>query len=569
MGRVSRTGSRELNFRAPARHAPRGEAREVRATLAALIGTMATTDQPRAHAPRAPAERASYRSGFAFATLSFVAVAVLGVLSTILTSRLYGVTIIGQYALTWAPVGALWVLSSVKEQQALIKEITNLSPRDPRVSQLFAAVFTFSALLTLLVALLAAVACCIVFPGALNEPALLAPALANIAGYVLLMNTGWNIDSILAAFIAGRQIFWIRLHEVVGFIVIAVAVGLFWRSVWGLVIAILGVSFTTLIHRLIVVRPFLRARLTRAEYASGLDVLPALLRFGLKATPGAIATGVSQLGGIWALGFVAPIAVVGAYSRAQTIPQRLQQAGNRVTEVLYPTLVGRHSAGDGEGFDRALIDSIRYEVIGMLLIAAVIGGAADSVLRLFGPGFARADTAFVLLLLYPALAAVTLTQTQALWATDRPGRTSLIAIARLVVTVALLVALTPRLGISGPAIALLAGYLIVVLLSAVALSPLLSSPLAATWPVRQRLALAASYGAGFFAAHAVQHLISSVAAIPLELLAGLGAYAVTFYLCGGVHHRDRERAAQLIERLRSRRAASRAPLPEQVAPCAE
>ena len=37
---------------------------------------------------------------------------------------------------------------------------------------------------------------------------------------------------------------------------------------------------------------------------------------------------------------------------------------------------------------RAMIDSIRYEVSGMLLIAAASVGAAHSVLTIFGPGFA-------------------------------------------------------------------------------------------------------------------------------------------------------------------------------------
>ena len=118
-------------------------------------------------------------------------------------------------------------------------------------------------------------------------------------------------------------------------------------------------------------------------------MLPELLRFGLKATPGQIAQGASQQGGIWALGVVASTSVVGAYSRALSLPQRLQQASLRITEVLYPTLVGRHSDGDGHGFDRALIDSVRYEVVGMLLIAAALGGAAYSVLDVFGPGFGR------------------------------------------------------------------------------------------------------------------------------------------------------------------------------------
>ncbi len=71
----------------------------------------------------------------------------------------------------------------------------------------------------------------------------------------------------------------------------------------------------------------------------------------------------------------------------------------------------------------------------MLLIAAAIGGAAHSVLKVFGPGFSRATPALALLALFPALASITATQTQALWATNRPGRTSLIAMVRLVITI--------------------------------------------------------------------------------------------------------------------------------------
>jgi O-antigen/teichoic acid export membrane protein len=524
---------------------------------------LTTTDPDRKEA-RPTAERGSYRSGFAFGTLSFFAVAGVGVVSTIVTARLYGVRIIGQFALVYAPVAALWVFSTVKEQQALIKEITGLPPRHPRVSQLFAAVFTFSSALTAAMAILAVLLCWLIFPGALHAPQLLAPAVATIAAYVVVTNTGWNIDSILSAFVAGRQIFWVRLHEVLSFLVIAMAVGFLWRSVWGLVIGIIGGWFTSLIHRVIVVRPFVRGRLSWTEYRIGLQVLPELLRFGLKATPGMIAQGVSQQGGIWALGTVAPIAVVGAYSRAQTIPQRLQQASNRITEVLYPTLVGRHTQGDGDGFDRALIDSIRYEMIGMLLIAATIGGAAHSVLDLFGPGFGRATTALALLAVFPALASITLTQTQALWATNQPGRTSVIAIVRLAITTVLLVILTPRIGIAGPAIALLAGYLAVIVLSGLALRPSLTRPLRATWPLRERFAAVGAYTAGFAAAHACERVAPSTAGLLPSLLAGVVAYTAAFLALGGMNTRDRRRAGELVGWARSRRerrAISRQPQP--------
>lgn len=503
-------------------------------------------------------ERASYRAGFFFGTLSFFGTAVLGLVSTIVTSRIFGVHIIGEYALVFAPVAALNLLSSVKEQKALIREITGLPRLHPRVTQLFAVVFAFSWALTGVVALLDVVACWFLFHGPLDRPELLAPTYASIAGYVVFSNTNWNLDAIFSAFVAGRELFWVRLHEVIAIIVIATAIGLAWKSVWGLVIATVGAAITSMVHRAILARRYVVPRLSRDEFGAGLDVLPELLRFGIRATPGQIAQGASQQAGIWALGIVAGNNVVGAYSRAMSLPQRLQQASLRVTEVLYPTLVGRHSEGDFHGFDRALIDSIRYEVVGMLLIAATLGGAAHSVLAVFGPGFSRAAPALALLAIFPALASVTVAQTQALWAVNRPGATSVIAIARLVVTIALLVVLTPNAEIVGPALALLAGYVLVIVLSGIALRPSLARPLRATWPIRERLSLLLAYAAGFGAAHACEEVFATpVFAVALGVLAGSLAYVAVFLLTGGANQRDRERASHVLEKLRSRYRGSR------------
>jgi O-antigen/teichoic acid export membrane protein len=531
------------------------------AQRALMKSTMSTPENTSQQDNGVTIERASYRSGFLFGTLNFFAVTVVGVASMVLTSRLYGIHVIGQYALVWAPVGALMLLSTIKEQQALIKEITGLPRRHPRVTQLFAAVFTFSSSLTVVVALLDAVACWFIFRGPLHQPDLIPAVFVQMAGYVIIMNTGWNVDSIFSAFVAGRQLFWVRLHEVLSYLFIAIAIGLTWRSVWGLVIATIGSWLTSLIHRLIAVRPFIRARLSFSEYRAGLRVLPELLRFGLKATPGQLAQGVSQQGGVWAIGIVAPVATVGAYSRAQLIPQRLQQSSMRITEVLYPTLVGRHTQGDKHGFDRALIDSIRYETIGMLLIAAAIGGAAHSILSIFGPGFNQATTALALLAIFPAMASITVTQTQALWAINRPGLTSVVAMVRLAITVVLLVILTPRLGVTGPAIALLTGYLAVIALSGLALRPSLARPLRETWPLRERFALLGAYAVGFGAAHAVEHLVPSIGGLLLALIAGTIAYSAVFFIGGGLNDRDRHRLIEAAEmarslhlRVRSRRA---------------
>jgi O-antigen/teichoic acid export membrane protein len=515
---------------------------------------------PKAQNAEKAVEHGSYRAGFSFGSLSFLTTAIIGLGSTILTSRLYGVHVIGQFALASAPTLALFTLSSIKEQQALIREITRLRPRHPRVTQLFAAVFTFSWALTSAVAILDAAVCLFVFPGPLHAPELLWPALASLAGYTVFANTGWNIDSVLSAFVAGRQLFLARLCEALAFVAIAVAIGIAWISVWGLVIATVGASVAGLILRLFLVRAYIHSRLSWKEFRGGLAVLPGLLRFGLKATPGQIAQGISQQGGVWALGIVSSTAVVGAYSRALSLPQRLQHTSLRITDVLYPTLVGRHSDGDGHGFDRALIDSIRYQVIGMLLVAAALGGAAHSVLNIFGPGFAQAAPALVLLAIFPAMASVNATQTQALWAVDRPGFTSLIALARLVTTIGLLVVLTPRLGIVGPAVALLAGYLVIIAPAAVVLRRYLRRPMRASWPLRERFALIAAYGAGFAAAHGAERLIPSNAGVIVCLACGTLAYGACFVLAGGLNERDRSRLGEVLAR-RTVRIGGRAAMP--------
>jgi O-antigen/teichoic acid export membrane protein len=500
----------------------------------------------------------SYRSGFAFGILSFLAVAVFGVVSTVATARIYGVRVIGEFALASAPVTALWVLSTAKEQAALIKEITGLAPRHPRVTELFVAVFTFSSGLTAAMALIVAAIAAIVFRGPLHHPELVVPTFVNLAGYAIVTNTGWNFDSIFSAFVAGRQLFWVRLHETLSFLAIAVVVGLAWQSIWGLVIATIGGSLTALVHRVVAVRPFVRARLEPGGFRRGMKALPDLLRFGLKITPGAVAQGVSQQAGIWAIGSVAPVALVGAYSRAQTIPDRLQQVNFRIVEMLYPTLVGRHSKGDGEGFDRALVDTTRYALVGMLLIASVCGGAASAILALFGPGFARAAPAFVFLLAYPAVSSAASAQTQALWAVGRPGLTSLVSLARLIATVGLTIVLTPSVGVAGPAIALLAGLLLDATWKTIVLRPYLARSLSHSWPLRQRMALLAAYAGGFGASRLAAHAVGSFEGLLLSLIAGTLAYAAAFLLAGGVDGRDRGRAREALLSIRSRLALKRA-----------
>ena len=120
----------------------------------------------------------------------------LALLSGIVTARLYGIRVIGEFALAYAPTGAVWYLSTVREQPALVKALAPLRPRDPLVTGLFTAVFAFSTALTAFAAAAAALVAWLIFHGPIYHPHLFAPAVLSLAGCLLFANPGWNVDTV-------------------------------------------------------------------------------------------------------------------------------------------------------------------------------------------------------------------------------------------------------------------------------------------------------------------------------------------------------------------------------------
>jgi O-antigen/teichoic acid export membrane protein len=502
------------------------------------------------------ARKPSYSEGLWFGALSFGAIALLSLFSSVAIARIYGVETIGRFALAYAPVGAVWYLSSVREQAALVRELSALAPRAPRVTALFLAVFSFSQTLTTVVGALAIVVSWFVFHGPIDHPSLFAPALANMAAYVLLTNPGWNFDTIFSAFRAGRQLFWIRMNQAVAYLVVAIGCGLAWRSIWSIVIATAAASLTSLVHRIALSGRLMRWRVGRAELVAGFRTLPALVRFGLKITPGTLADGVSNESGTWILGAIAPIAVVGAYSRAWQLARRFVDLNVRICEMLFPTLVERHATGDRDGFDRALIDTIRYVLAGLLLLAAIGAGAADGIMDVFGGGFRRAAPALAVLMVLPALQTVSSILRHALFALDKPVTTTLSGGLRMLVTLGVSIPLSLWLGSVGTGTAVILGLGADILYMAPRVRRELASPLRVLWPLRQIAALLAAYAAGALAARLVDRALPTFAGLVLATLAGTLAYLVPLLGCGALDARDRRRFAALHARLRPRRAVA-------------
>lgn len=496
----------------------------------------------------------SYRSGVGFGVLTFGSNALIAVVSSIAIARLYGIDVLGEWALVFAPATIMGALSSVREQTAFVRELASLKPREPRATGLFVAILAFSSVLTLVVGLLVMAVSWILFDGPVNAPHLVLPAAITLAGYIAIANVSWNLDMVFSGFRAGRVLFWVRLDQSLAFTGLAVIAALVTDSVWGLVFAILGSWVGSLVHRTVVIPRFLRIRVGREQVASGFRELPEMIRFGMKIAPGSIAEGISYQTGTWALGIAGSVADVGAYNRAWMLGSRLVDLKNRITEMLFPTLVERREQGDHVGYDRALLDSIRYAAAGMLLIASVAGGAAQGVMALFGPGFDRAADALAIVLLFPVLATLADMQFGALWAANRPLSSTAVAVSRMCVVVALSAALVGPLGINGVAIALAAGYAVGLLAVSRLTRTELSGPVRALFPARAVIALPLAYAAGFVSARVSYGAVDELWMLPFAGAIGALAYLATLLVMGGLLPRDRARLSSAVGAFRQRRA---------------
>jgi O-antigen/teichoic acid export membrane protein len=490
--------------------------------------------------------RPSYSKGIGYGGLGFAVSLFISLFTSIVLARIYGVVVLGEWALAMAPVAAVATLSSAREQAALVRELAKLEPRAPRITGLFAAVYAFSSGLTLVVSALGFLAVSILYQGVIDHPELLGPVALNLGGYLLFQNLGWNLDMVFTSFRAGRQLFHVRNTQAISFLVIGAGGGLVWKSVWVLVSATVASSLVALIHRFVVIRPFMRTRVEAATIREGFDALPEMLRFGIRVAPGGIFDGISREIGTWVLGAVSTTAAVGAYSRAWQLARRFLDLNARVTEMLFPTLVERRSAGDFRGHDVALIDTVRYSLVGMLLPAAAGGGAATGLMQLFGSGFTSASTALAILLVAPALATVNSIQATGLNAANRPISASAAAGVRLIVTVAASVPLGASYGATGVSIGLVAGFVVATVLSTWQMRGELHSRFFDLWPPRQMPALLLAYGGGYLTSHVVYGAYSNVLGLVAALMAGTAVFIVLFGITGGLGERDRNRLRHLL-----------------------
>lgn len=499
----------------------------------------------RQRAPRQPATRGTLAAGLRFAVSGFAISALLALISSVLLGRLFGVRIVGEAALVLAPQGVMVFMSTLQEQPVLIRRLATLEPHDPRATGLFAVTFAFSAALTTAMGLLVALGVVLAFNGPLDRPDLIWPALASLAAYVLLWNPLWNLDSVFAAFHDGATLFRVRTHQALVYIAALIVAAAISISVWSVVIATAVSYLTPLLHRLLRIRRWLVLRGWRHTLPESRAVLPEIISFGLRLSPGSIAAGVSTEAGTWLLGAMAPVQQVGFYNRAFSLTRRLSDVTWRISEMVLPALAQRRDAGDPTGEARVWVGALRLGVIGMTLAAGVGAGASGPLMTMFGPGFEDGASTLAILFFIPLTWQIIQMQADLLVAHGHPSVITRMTIPTSLAVVGLEALLIPRYGADGAAAGMLGGTLLRAGVGQVVVGRVCGLHIGDLWPWRQRVATVA-VGAGTLLAGkaATEVLGASVATIiPVVLTAALvgGGLAI---LLGVVRRADLARLRQ-------------------------
>jgi O-antigen/teichoic acid export membrane protein len=500
-----------------------------------------------------PAGRPSVKEGFSFAATSFAVNVVVGLLSALLTARVYGVDVIGQYAITTAPWLTVIQFSSVAEQVALTRKVSVLPAHHRMVAGLFMPILLFSIGLTVVAGIPIMLLSAAAMRGPIHQPQLVLPALSIVVGYCVIDNTSWNIDAVLSGFRAGRELFYARLVQVGGFLVLALAFSTVSHSIWAMTLATIASFVVSLAVRVVLLKRFTRFFPDRTSLREGFRELPEMLRFAIRVVGGRIAGGLNSQADTWILGSLVPVALVGAYARASGLAVRMNDAGYRVNEILFPTLTERHEAGDQEGFEGILLRSIRMTALPLAIAAGAGGGAAVGILGMFGPGFSRGAGALAFLLLAYSLTVIAMIQGGALLAVGRPSWSTWIAVVRLFVSVPLMFVLAHFFEATGVAAALFVGCAIVGVQAAWYLRRAALSPGSTPEQLRTLGVVVLVYAVAFGVSRLIDQALPGVLGAGIAVGAGaLAAMPVVLCLPGGISAGERRAVLLRVRQLRRR-----------------
>ncbi len=497
---------------------------------------------PQASAGRSPA----LGRGMIDAGLSFSSSVLLGIISALLISRIYGIAVVGEFALLTAPYAMAMQFSTFGEQLAMVRSLSLESARSARTVSLFLVVLAFSTLLTTIATIISTLLAYALLRYVVHRADLFVSCVTMLLFYLFIGNVSWNIDRLLASIRATRALLGTRLVELVGVLTASILFGVLSPpDAWGLVWATVTAGTLALSVRVLVVRRLVTGRPTRESIRAASRELPDLIRFGANTVPGTIANGISGPAGTWVVGAVRSIDVLGGYSRAYNLASRLNEAGYRLGEVIL-TVLSAACQDERHDVAAAQFSRWRFSVITGLLAACVpLAGAGHGVLAVFGPGFAQTWVAFGVLLVAFAMSVLSVMHCEFLYALGSPKRVSQMWIARSVLTLATVAPFTLVLGATGTAISVGLGFLIELIGTMTSVERRLREKGQRTKRLPW-ISLALATALSYLTARVVDAAVPSLAGTAIALTGGITVFLVVLVAYGVVRPREvRESVSRL------------------------
>jgi O-antigen/teichoic acid export membrane protein len=399
--------------------------------------------------------------GIKFSAYETVTSFVLGLASAVLTARVFGPAVIGAFALASALTGSFQVISNVREQSGLVRELTRYEPRTGQASALTWVTLAFSSVLTAVLLVPFVFLAIALLRGTFDRPELVAPFLVLCASYLLIDNTSFNVGAPLVAYRDARAVWFARTAMVVTTIAAAGLCGaLGFRSVWGLVACTLAASAIGLAVRVWAVGRLTGLTARRADLRRAKARLRAIIWFGARASPLNYAEMAAEYADTAILAAHVPLAGLGAYNRAYGLYKRIGTIPLSLSRLYFPTQCALWASRDLEGMAQTYRLTTRYLVLLVLPGATWVAVSATGIMALFGPGFVPGATALGILAFTVVFDAYGRTAGGILSASNQPGRVSLIGTVNGVANVVLCLALIPQIGLVGAALANLAGWVL-------------------------------------------------------------------------------------------------------------
>jgi O-antigen/teichoic acid export membrane protein len=468
-------------------------------------------------------------TGVRLANVGIVITFVLGLASAIITSRLFGTVLLGQFTLVFTPVILVIQFSTVSEQLGLIQELTRHRPRSREGSGVFLVTFALSNVLTVIAAGLVLLAARIYFNHT-DHGDLFAPAVVMVLSYVFIDNLAWNLDSLFSAHRAVEIQFVARVAQTTAVLVITPLMALVGRSVWELVFATIAASGVGLVVRLARVSRYTLLLPGQADIAYGRSKLGGIVRFGLSALPATASLVIASQSTVWILGAVATTATVGAWGRAMNLAGKLNEVPFRVAQVYYPSQLRHAEADDHAAILATLGETLRLSFVPLVALATTSAGAAAGVMAVFGKGFGEASGAMSILLIAALVFFLDVLIGTTLTAMGHPGVVSVASVGAMVVTLALVWPLSDSHGATGAALAVGIGQLVSLLWKSHALHRRLKVHV----PLVDHARPVAAVLCAALVAFTVAHIIGSWStAVPITMLAGTAGLGSFFAMVAG------------------------------------